>query len=64
MTPEERLARINAELAADDQMPSLESFGISSAALAEATASPKKFRLRPMAIRGSITLLEKTFSIT
>jgi hypothetical protein len=45
MTPQERLARINAELAADDQMPSLESLGISSAALAEATASPKKFRL-------------------
>jgi lysophospholipase L1-like esterase len=45
MTPQERLARINAELSADDQVPQLDTLGIPEAALAEAAATPKKYRL-------------------
>jgi hypothetical protein len=45
MNPQERIARIDAELAAEDQMPSLERLGISTTALADATGSSKKFRL-------------------
>ena len=45
MTPQERLARIDAELAADDQVPQLDTLGIPEAALAEAVATPKKYRL-------------------
>lgn len=45
MTPQERLARINAELATDDQMPPLTDFGISATALADAVAPARKFRL-------------------
>lgn len=45
MTPQERLARIDAELAADDQIPSLEGFGISAAALADSVSPARKFRL-------------------
>lgn len=45
MTAKERLARIDAEIAADAEMPALEPFGISAAAVADAAATPKKFRL-------------------
>ena len=45
MTPQERLARIDAELAADEQLPPLENLGIPTAAVAEATATAKKYRL-------------------
>ena len=45
MTPQERLARINAELAADDEMPLLDSLGISTAAVADAAATEKKYQL-------------------
>jgi hypothetical protein len=44
MTPQERLARINAELAADDQMPPLDSLGISIDAVA-AASTEKKYQL-------------------
>ena len=45
MTPQERLARIDAELATEDQMPSLDHLGISATALADARAPDRKFRL-------------------
>ncbi len=45
MTTQERLARINAELAADDQMPPLDSLGISTAAVADAAATGRKYEL-------------------
>lgn len=45
MTPQERLARIDAELASDDHMPSLTDFGISATALADSAAPAQKFRL-------------------
>ena len=45
MTPEERLSRIDAELAADATMPALEAFAIPMTAMVEAAAIPRKFRL-------------------
>jgi hypothetical protein len=45
MTPQERLARIDAELASEDQMPSLDHMDISATALADARAPDRKFRL-------------------
>jgi hypothetical protein len=45
MTPQERLARIDAELAADGQMPPLDNLGIPTAAVAAAAATAKKYKL-------------------
>lgn len=45
MTPRERLDRINQEIAADDQMPSLTTLGISDAAVAAAAGNARKFKV-------------------
>jgi hypothetical protein len=45
MTPQERLARIDAELAADNQLPSLDHLGIPTISVAEAATTSKKYRL-------------------
>lgn len=45
MTPQERLNRIDAEIAADDHFPPLASLGFSPEAFAAAAAPVKKFRL-------------------